>query len=736
MGKRDSCGSERLALFVFLSPAASTQTAGNFLDAVPGKSFIRRWPILRVNSSLRKTAYIRWRKVLLHDATMRARNNASRAGRSWLPTTANRIARLAALATLLTLSFPACAQWLSQSFTLKPGWNAIFTHVDVSHQSLDSLVPDANGPVAEVWLWKPTFSTVQFVDTPYTNAVPNSQWAVWTSARGDTDTLTTLVGNGAYLVNNRTGSDFVWTVKGKAVPPSYQWTTTGLNFLGFPTPSNSPPSFATYLTPAPGLDLSKTLQNQARVFRYPGGNLGSTNPVEVVSFNASTTPVTRGQAFWVRGSTNYYNHYYGPVEVVLQNTAGIQYRDTLGTYSLRLKNLTTTSRTVAFNLVASENPPAGQPAIVATPQLLVRGDLSTTTLTYNHTVLAGQQFTLAPVGQAGSELEVVLGLNRSLMTAPSGSLYAGILRITDTAGLQQTDVPVSATVPNASGLWVGSASINQVGQYLKTYSKVDTTQADQTAQINAAAAAASRPPNGAELPGSAFVARETNVFRGYSAVASSLDGRTLVAAAATNGALYVSQDFGTNWTARDTNRSWSELACSADGSVMAGAVFNGAIYVSSDSGASWTAAPGTVNFTWAGIACSADGNALAAVVTGGPLYTSANRATGAAWRCRRTARGWRPRSIPARFSPRRTREPFGPRGRPAGPGRLSPRRPTEPISSRRWTAASSTSRRMRARTGRRERPPTVGSQSLPPRMAGGSRPSRQTARSTLRTMRA
>lgn len=519
------------------------------------------------------------------------------------------------------------AQWLTQSFTLKPGWNAIFTHVDASYLALDTLLPDANGPVAEIWLWKPTFSTAQFVDSPYANAMANSQWAVWTSARGDTDTLTALVGNGAYLVNNRSGSDFVWTVKGRPVPPAYQWTTTGLNFLGFPTPVGSAPNFATYLAPAPGLDLAKTLQNSAYIFRYPGGNLGATNPAAVVSFTASTTPVKRGESFWVKGSTNYYNRYYGPVEVQLQSTAGIQYQDTLGTYSLRLRNLTTISRTVAFNLLASETPPNGQPTITAAPQLLVRGELSTATLTYSHTVLAGQQFTLAAAGQPGSELQVVLGLNRSLMTAAAGSLYAGVLRITDTSGLQQVDVPVSATVPDASGLWVGQASINMVGQYLKSYPKVDTTQADQTAQINAAAAAASRPPNGAEMPGYTFIARETNFTRAYSAVASSLDGRTLVAAV-TDGALYVSQDFGTNWIARDSARKWAELACSADGSVMAATVFNGPVYVSSNYGTNWTAtASGSAQ--WVSIASSADGKRLAVVATGGNLLTSTNQ--GANW---------------------------------------------------------------------------------------------------------
>lgn len=534
--------------------------------------------------------------------------------------------------------FSLQAQWLSQSFTLKPGWNAVFTHVDASYRSLDSLIPDANGPVAEIWLWKPTFSTIQFVESPYTNAVADSQWAVWTSARGDTDTLTTLVGNGAYLVNNRTGSDYVWTVKGKPVPPTYQWTTTGLNFLGFPTPSSLAPSFTAFLNPAPGLDLAKTLENDAHVFRYVGGSLGSTNPVEVVSFNASSTLVNRGQAFWVRGSSDYYNRYYGPVEISLQNPAGLQFRETLGTYSIRLRNLTTVSRTIRFGLLASESPPDGQSAIAGVPQLLVRGNLSTTTLTYDYAVLTNQQFTLTPQGQTGSELQVVLGLNRTVMTAAAGSVYAGTLRITDSTGLQQYDVPVSASVPNTSGLWVGQASVDQVGQYLKSYPKVDTSQADQASQINAAAAAAGRPPSGVEMPGAVWTARETSVSRAYSSVASSLDGRVLVAAH-NGGTLYVSQNSGTNWTARDSNRSWADVAVSADGSVMAATVFNGAIYLSTNSGTNWTASS-SGSAAWVGLALSADGNQVAAVAQNGPLYTSSNRGTSFLVRSAAGTRNW------------------------------------------------------------------------------------------------
>ena len=536
----------------------------------------------------------------------------------------------AVIALLLGGAVVAQAQWQSQSFTLKPGWNAVFLHVDASHLTLDDLIPSATGPVTEVWLWRPRLSTLQFVDNPATNSTTDSRWAVWTSARGDTDTLVKLVANGAYLVKNGTATDYDWTVKGKPVPPSYQWTTTGLNFLGFPTPANTAPSFANYFAPAPGLDLAQYLVNAAKIFRYPGGNLGTTNPVEVLSSAASTTKVKRGEAFWVRGSTNYYNRYYGPVEVGLQNTAGIHYGDTLGTYSIRLKNLTTTNRTVTFSLNDSESVPSGQTSITAKPQLLVRGARSGTTLAYAHAVLASQSFTLPAAGEVGSELEVVLGLNRSTMTAVAGSLYAGILRVTDSGGLQQIDVPVTATVPNASGLWVGQAVVDRVGEYLKQYPKV-TAATDLASQLTALA----RPQQGAVIPGSSWVVREASASRAYTGVASSLDGKRLVAAV-NSGTLYVSSDFGTNWTSKDSSRAWTDVASSADGTVMAATVYNGNLYVSTDSGSTWTSKDSSR--PWRSIACSADGQKMAAVTLGAQLYTSSDR--GAAWVARDSTRNW------------------------------------------------------------------------------------------------
>ncbi|MEN9676594.1 MAG: hypothetical protein RIS76_2490 [Verrucomicrobiota bacterium] len=379
------------------------------------------------------------------------------------------LSRVRILATVVALLFGALpgarAQWQTQSFTLKPGWNAVFLHVDASHVGLDSLISGPANPIAEVWLWQPSASSVQFTTTPQQPSAPNSQWAVWDRSPVVADSLTSLIANHAYLVRNTNTVDYVWTLKGQPVPPDYQWTSTGLNFIGFPTPAVAAPDFDTFLVPAP------ELQRTAEIYRYPGGDLGPNNPTRVFPNQFRSTPARRGEAVWIRSGTAY-NRYFGPIEVNLQDPAGIHFGDSQGVFSVRLRNITASAQTVTLSLLPSEAPPAGQPAITATPAswLLVRGALNPSTLTYDHTALTGpKSFTLAAQGQIGSELEVVLGLNRSVMSAPAGSGYASILRFADTGGLSQIDVPVTASVADTSGLWVGGANVTRVGQYLKTY---------------------------------------------------------------------------------------------------------------------------------------------------------------------------------------------------------------------------------------------------------------------------
>src|SRR5208283_890715 len=78
-------------------------------------------------------------------------------------------------------------------------------------------------------------------------------------------------------------------------------------------------------------------------------------------------------------------------------------------------------------------------------------------------------WTLAPQGQNGSDVSVVLGMNRYAMSGSPGALFAGILRFTDSFNFTELDMPVTATQSSTAGLWVGNASVTQVANYLKNY---------------------------------------------------------------------------------------------------------------------------------------------------------------------------------------------------------------------------------------------------------------------------
>lgn len=370
---------------------------------------------------------------------------------------------------LVGLALPARGQWVTQSLTLKPGWNAVYLHVDAGHATLDQLVGAGAPivtPIEQVWRWNPNPATHQFVQSPQQPVDTGSQWSSWRRAGGPA-TLDRLTANTAYLVYST--ADYVWELKGEPVLPAYAWSTSGLNFFGFPTVPAGAPSFEDFLAEVPSLQFSE-------IFQYPGGEFGANNPRRV--FALRTTPVRRGEAFWIRAG-EVYNHYFGPFEVTAAGSGRVAFGENLGSFSFRLRNQTDDALSVSLRLVESEAPPAGQPAVVAVPPLLVRGTLNTADLTYGVSALAldtPETWTLAPRGQPGAEVEVVLGLDRAAITAAPGELLAAVLQLTDSRGHTRVDLPVSATAASAAGLWVGAAVVNRVGQYLKTYQRTGSEQ--------------------------------------------------------------------------------------------------------------------------------------------------------------------------------------------------------------------------------------------------------------------
>ncbi len=383
-----------------------------------------------------------------------------------------RTSLLLSVVCLLSVSLTARAQWLTQSITLTNGWNAVYVHVDASYDSLEHQIAwDTNSPIQEVWLWAASPSTII---PNIQNPVPDdSLWSAWVRSSSLSSRLQRLIGNAAYLVRvERTVAPFTytWKIKGKPVPPKYQWTSSGLNFLGFPTIPAGPPNFDAFLSQCPELYPNPTLE----IYRYPGGDLGSNNPVRISSSLYRTTPVQRGQAYWMREG-DVFNRYFAPFELALADASGIDFGRELGVSSLRLRNLTTGNLTVIVQLIVSESAPStNQPSIAGVPPLLVRGDMDMSNLTYGCTNLTTTQsysWTLPAKGRLGCEKEVFFGLDRSAIASAPGSFLAGVLRFKDSLGYVQMDVPVSAIVGSSAGLWVGAASVTKVGEYLKSYQK-------------------------------------------------------------------------------------------------------------------------------------------------------------------------------------------------------------------------------------------------------------------------
>lgn len=375
----------------------------------------------------------------------------------------------------LTLSTEA--QWRTSVFPLTNGWNAVYLDVDASHTTLAASV--ANTPITEIWLWQPSPATGQFfsnVQAPENR--DRSPWQSWIRTNTTAATISTLRGNAAYLVRvSNAGSRFYWNVFGRPVPPQHNWTTSGQNFIGFPTVPTNAPTFSSFFAPVP--DFRTGLE----VYYYPGGETTAPAPQKLANlyFSSPSYAVRRGQAFWIR-NTNQFNRHFGAFEIALSNPRGIEFGDNLGQFTFHMRNHHTGPLRITVRLLPSEPAPADMPALAGAPPLLVRGELNATNLTYVSIPLTTTySWTLQPFNSVGSEVEVVLGLNRAALVQPPKSSLAGILRFTDDLNQLQVDIPVSALVNSTSGLWVGEASIGKVGSYLKSYAKA--TNATQMTNV-------------------------------------------------------------------------------------------------------------------------------------------------------------------------------------------------------------------------------------------------------------
>ena len=383
----------------------------------------------------------------------------------------NNIIRLLVFFNLLLVQ-NSFAQWKTQSINLKPGWNGVYLHVNSSFSNIEDL-DELDPNITDIWLWKPKLKSDQYIQNPDIPTDSKSRWVRWNRDLGPSSDLQRLVGNAAYLVKYGNMSEDgtwspsdnkIWKIKGIPMPPNYTWTSTGLNFFGLADDPDKGASFEKFF---PAYILNG--ENPAEFYTYKGGNLSdeteNRNPSLVVA--KRNTPVQRGEAFWMRVG-DAFNSYFGPFDLVLQESRGAHFGETKEQYRILIRNRVEEALSVKMTLKNTESAPEGQPTIKNGIKILVRGEPSLTDLSYGYSRLedgpALYTLTSAKLGAlgAGASQEIIIGIDRHNMQGNPGDLFGGILEFTDSLGLVKFEIPVSAVIPANSGLWVGNARVNSV----------------------------------------------------------------------------------------------------------------------------------------------------------------------------------------------------------------------------------------------------------------------------------
>ena len=355
------------------------------------------------------------------------------------------------LLPLFLLLVPAArAQWQSTIYNLKGGWNSIYLHGEATYATIDTLFADRTEIIA-IWRWNPNPSQIQFSSSSLVPTAGTPEWSVWTRG-GSANTLTTLSGQAAYLVQCSGAATDAYSVPivQKVLPPRSTWVRNGANFLGFPTRlTSSYPTLANYFA-----TFSVAIATNSKIYRYEGGALGASNPVQVFSTVSET--VDRTQAYWFESAI--VGNFYGPLEVSPSNLEGLIYGRNGSLISVRVRNRTAAPVNLTVAPVTSTAAPVGQDRVTAAVPLTYRtGDNVTEPYVFTPVTTA-----IGVVVGPQSKVELFFGVNRAQMTGATDALYASLLRFTEGGNLMDVYLPVSARVTSLSGLWIGDVAVSNV----------------------------------------------------------------------------------------------------------------------------------------------------------------------------------------------------------------------------------------------------------------------------------
>ena len=366
---------------------------------------------------------------------------------------------LASLVLILSVG-DAGAQWLSQSLSLRPGWNAVFLEVRPQPDDSDSVFDGV--PIESVWAWNPTSASVQFIDDPDELVLENPEWLAYfppTTLASLGTNLHIIQGGKPYLINLGGTEPYEWVVRGRPVLRPIRWKSDSYNFVGFHLAEGDGPLFASYFAASPA-------HAGQSIFQLDGA--GDWVPIS----DPASARMRGSEAYWIY--TKGESKYQGPVRITFDQGTGLDFSNTLTEQRLRLKNETSVDQVYTIEAQDSEEPAdPNAPALAGgVPLSYWKQDFASADVGWQ-----ALEDAITVTVPAGEEYILRLAVRRADMAAYAPKdgegdyLYQGLLALRTLSGTpimmpvtsHGAVLPgVGAEVHARAGLWVGSAAINAV----------------------------------------------------------------------------------------------------------------------------------------------------------------------------------------------------------------------------------------------------------------------------------
>ena len=357
------------------------------------------------------------------------------------------------------------AQWLSRSYVLDPGWNAIYLPIQPVPAACSNVFSGL--PVESVAWWCRQDTGAEYSSDPADPFPRSAHWLKWVPAQPESSTFNGLLAGEAYLVNLKTNVSMEFSLSGRAEVVQANWIHDEYNLVGVPIHESTPVTFVDYFS----------FSDDIGVFAEDGGDIqevlsdGTVQPI----FRPQLENMVSGEAYWVLCGPRA-TEFSGPIRVILNGgEKAMDYGDAYAPKTLKILNETDSVRWVTLRHVASENPPSGIGAVPVagkTPLLLRHTYFEDGYLQEKYLEFP-DVFTTNVPPRSVLELRMMPDIFALTNGAP-GEAWQSILEVSDEGNelpgsvvVQhvgvKADVPAAGTF-DSTGLWVGEVVVDHVSR--------------------------------------------------------------------------------------------------------------------------------------------------------------------------------------------------------------------------------------------------------------------------------